>query len=153
MLNARSQWHNVYKYVGVHQYTSCSTDSEKLLLHNKNLLTQLAVFSKKRVYIVLLMAVGRPCVFHWSSWKPFITKISYFTCSLVITSRWTLSILWSLGQWSRSQWPWMSKCFTLIFLKTIIPNNVSKGPEKGRICIVRHFLLLFDTWNMFNRYI
>ena len=57
--------------------------------------------------------------FCWLSWKPFITKTSYFTCRLVMTSRWSLLILGSLGQRSRSQWPWMLKWFPLIILKTI----------------------------------
>ena len=54
-------------------------------------------------YIVLLMLVGRlvgrPGGFCWLSWKPYyITKSLYFTCRLVITSRWPLLILGSLGQ-------------------------------------------------------
>ena len=54
--------------------------------------------------------------FSWLSWKPFITNVSYFTCWLVMSSMWTLLTLASLGQ--KWQWPWMSKWFQLIFLKT-----------------------------------
>ena len=44
------------------------------------------------------MLVGRPNGFRWLSWKLFITESSYFACRLVMTSRWPLLILGSLGQ-------------------------------------------------------
>ena len=75
-----------------------------------------------------------------------IIKSSYFTCRFVMTSRWPLLILWAVCQRSTSQWPCMSKWFTLIFLKLI---NHSKQCEsivrKGGICVVRHFLFLFEA--------
>jgi hypothetical protein len=65
------------------------------------------------------LSVGRPHGVRWLYWKLFITKSSYFTLSLVITSRWLLMVLRSLGQMSRSQGPKISEWSPLIILKSI----------------------------------
>ena len=63
--------------------------------------------------------------FRWLSWKPFITKSSYFTCKLVKTIRWPLCLIFgSLGQRSRLQWPLIIKRCTLVILNTICFNRV-----------------------------
>ena len=66
--------------------------------------------SKKRGFIVLLMLVGWAVHFRSLSWKPFITRSSYFTSWLIMITGVTRS---------RSQWQRMSKWFLLIFLNTI----------------------------------
>ena len=70
-------------------------------------------------------------IFFLLSWKPFISESSYFTCRLVMTSRWLLLILGSVSQMSRSQWPWMLKWVSFSWKLLIIPNNVSHSPGKG----------------------
>ena len=48
--------------------------------------------SKKSQYFVLLMLVCRSVDHYGFRWTPFITKSSYFTCRLVMTSGWPLLI-------------------------------------------------------------
>ena len=55
--------------------------------------------------------------FHWLFWKPYTTMSSYFTHSFVMTSRWSLFILVSLGQRSRSLWPWNVKMVSADYLE------------------------------------
>ena len=70
------------------------------------------------------LSVGRPNGFCWLSKTLFIAESSYFTCRLVMTSRWPLLILGSLNQMSRS----------------------------GGICVIRHFLFAFChcEWQSFE---
>ena len=64
--------------------------------------------------IILKTIYHKVFIFHM-----YITKSSYLTCRLAMTSWWPLLILGSLCQRSKFKGPWMSKWFLLIISKTI----------------------------------
>ena len=58
------------------------------------------------------------------TWERFDLGTSYLICLLVITSRWALLMLRSMGQRSRSVWPWAEKnSFRLITWEPLISGT------------------------------
>jgi hypothetical protein len=118
--------------------------------------------SKKRGYVVLLMPVWLfvgllvcPSVDHMVSADYLKNCLSE---SLHISHiDWTWQVhdsywFWgSLGQWSRSRRPWMSKWFTLIFLKSVHHKVVIFHIVISRVVNSRGSLLMFGSLGQRSR--